>query len=315
MSTHWTRSPAGLAAALAVGGGVGLGARLLKHLMEVRKPVRPAKPPEQAVVPVEVTPEEALELERRGTDVQLKTAAGWFEGPQSAVGGAVRGMAATGMALGAYKLVDHLIESKRRRELQEDIQRIRGRIENVLTDNPAAEDVPLHATMKAAEEQFMKTAVLGVLDATIPPWLSVPAGAAALIAALTSFRQVRDENRYGQRIGDLRRALINEQLAGQGAPRLQLAPVVDAAKMKEALRAEADKDGNSKVTGYIPRPADGGSPSSEAVSKVDYSDRLERLRKRRNPDGTSTNAWDIANRAPKREDEPVPAGSPASQAF
>ncbi len=309
METHWTRSPAGLAGAVAVGGSIGLGARLIKHLLETKAAGRPSRIPEASAVPVEITPEEALELERQGTDVQLKTSADtdWNAGSKSGVGGVIRGAAGTAAALGAYKLIDNWLEAKRRRELQSDIQHTRARIEQVLTDQPAAEDIPLHASMKAAEDHFMKTAGPGfnLIDSAIPTWMSVPAGAAALIAALTSFRQVRDDNRYRQRIGDLRRAVTNEQLAGQGAPRLQLTPVVDAAKMKALLRAQADHDGNSKTTGYVDRPADagspaiGGSPVSETRPTVDYGARLEKLRKRREMDDTTQGA--------------PAAGSPVSQ--
>ncbi len=243
---HWSRDPSYLMYAPLAGLGVGMGARLIKHLMQQRKDtVRPLRSAETEL-PVEVTPEEALTLERQGQDVKTAAWSDFGGDVTSAMGGAARGALGTAGAIGGYALIDALIDRARKKQLRGDIEHLRSRLTNVLQDQPAEEDIPLHARMKAAEDHFFnKTSgiVTNVLDSQLSPWLAAAAGSAGLLSAMGAFRQVRDENPNSQRISDLR-ALLRQEA---GPSKLTLAPVVSKVKLLELLRR--------KKQAVLPAPA------------------------------------------------------------
>lgn len=263
----WSRDPSWLMYSGLIGGGLGMGARLVKHLIDQRKPtVKPLHAP-GAQLPIEVTPEEALALESRGEDV--KTAFEWTGGPtSSAVGGAIRGALGTGAALGGYSLIDSLIDRARKKQMRQDIEHLRGRLSDVLTDSPAPQDVPLHAQMKAAEDvYFAKDAsvVANTVDSLLPPSLAALAGGASVLAGIGAFRHVRDENPNTQRMSDLR-SLVHPP---EGPSKLSLSPVVNKVKLLALLKSRQQP---AEVAAIEP-------------PKVDWTSRLEQMHKRQDPDG------------------------------
>jgi hypothetical protein len=156
--------------------GVGAAGRLLKSLVDLyrRPPTSTAAgikqlPASVADIPVEVTPEEADELRRKGVEVKrimpklseaVKTDAVGTDGgsnyfsqfkPSFTGGFIYGGLGALGLA-GGWKLTDYIIDKLRKRSIKSDIEKTRARINAILNNEPAQSDLPLHAYMKAAED-------------------------------------------------------------------------------------------------------------------------------------------------------------------
>lgn len=265
---HWSKAPSGLAAAALLGGSIGVGARLIKQLLDERKRKVQKLPSTETRLPVEISPEEALELERKGVDVKLAEVSSFS-------GGVVRGALGVGAGVGMYKLVDHLLHRARQKELRSDIDRLQQRIQATLEDRPEEEDQGLHRAMKIAEEQyFSKKAgpIFNFLDSQIPSPLGALAGGAGLLALLSSFKRVGGENVHAQRVSELRRMLATTP----GPSRLALEPVTSRDKLLAIITkhkgAPKSKPKTVDVEAEVVRDSDepqkSGSPAQQASTSV-----------------------------------------------
>jgi hypothetical protein len=224
--------------AIFTGLGVGLGARALKGLMDsIRNPDPYLSPVEikdtvapVSRVPMEVTPEEADELRRKGIKVRTikrntKTAMDLTTG----IGVGALGLAA---GLGGWSVSDKIYDYMRKKDLSEEVKSVRKRIKRLLDDEAMEHDERLHSYMKRAEaEHFGEsyTKVAGIMDAlgtlfgeTYGPAITIPIGVAGAISAAAAYKNARKGNKYLNKAKALKAKL---ESAPAEAAKLELEPV------------------------------------------------------------------------------------------
>lgn len=200
-------TPYDVTKAVAIGGGLGVSARLLRHILDSYhdRADSSSKPPSAQVqpvahIPVNVSAEEAAQLEAGGVPVRKKEAAEAGSSFMSGVGLGAAGTAAAGLGwYGMDKLMDHL----RRGSVQERLERQRQRVQALLEDKPEPEDLQTHAVIKQAFDMM-----------TIPGWMAdhLPApvaplmGGALVLGGLHAYNQARRDNRYEDKLKAIRKS-------------------------------------------------------------------------------------------------------------
>lgn len=217
-----------------VAGGLGVGARLTKHLIDTFrdraesadaakvKRVRPV-----ANVPVEVSPEEAAEMEAKGVKVRRIMKQAWAG--EEAAKGLGAGLLTVGAAGGAYMGADKLINYFKDRAAKAKLEKARNRVAGLLSDEPGIEDIAMHGAMKTAAEHHFKTAGLGVvggladaIDYVAPPVFPV-VGAGLGLAGLAAYHAAKKNNKWKEKLDELKRAREN---AREVTPEAAVEPVV-----------------------------------------------------------------------------------------
>lgn len=200
----------------ALGLGAGLAARTVKRLLELQKgkdfrpPVDLPKVNRPIVkMPVQVTADEAVELERQGQKVRrLKAAIMNKAAAMSSVSDyLVGGGLLAGGAYGGWKLLDNHFDAQRRELAKKKLDAARSRVAGLLNNRPGAIDIPLHAQMKAAEDHFFdkranwfSDAAGTVLNEGLKPIapLALPVGLFGALLAAKAFNKSDRANKYRQ---------------------------------------------------------------------------------------------------------------------
>ncbi len=201
------------------GAGLGAGARLGKNLADILRERNDTtevniKPSVAAVseIPVDITPEEATELERHGIKINRKkikqpTAPINPMMPKVALspdgflsGTALGALGLGGAALG-FGLTDKYLDQAKKIKQQKQLDAAKKRIELLLNDTPAQMDVPLHAQMKAAEDHYFenmnkKADFIDFIDGIMPAGLGAIGGMGAVAAGMGAFNQAKQNNRF-----------------------------------------------------------------------------------------------------------------------
>jgi hypothetical protein len=187
-----------VAAPLAVGGGLGVGARLLRHAFDLKtkRGLRAPKLPTslesaQIEVPVDVSPEEAAELKAQG----IKVGAALDRGPVAApaikvkapvlpkavptnsttmpgstnvvmktavsglAGNVMQGVLGAGAAAGGWALLDSHLDSERVAKAKASLMRSRERVKRLIAGEPDPSELGAAQALKTAEELFFKQAI------------------------------------------------------------------------------------------------------------------------------------------------------------
>lgn len=238
MQYTWLQ-PSDVVGAAGLGVAGGLGARGIRHLVDLYRGKEDdtdfgATPTPAIKVPVEVTPEEAAQLQQHG--VQLKKKLAGF------VNNVAMGVAGTAGALGGWQALDSFLENRRRNRVKGELESTRQRVQKLLEDNPAQPDLALHATMKAAEDLWFEKEALDLSGYTLSnmigsaaskalqgadtalgtPYLGVPMGIFGTLAALSAYRESR-KNKYDQAAGAVRGFYQRQK---EQVPQAELEPVV-----------------------------------------------------------------------------------------
>ncbi len=244
---NWV-TPSDVIGAGAVGMAGGLGARGVRHLIDLYRGKEDdtdfGTTPEAAVkVPVEVSPEEAQQLTAQGIHIRKKLA-GFVGDVATGVGGAAG-------AYGGWKLLDTYLENRRRNRVKGELETTRNRVQHLLENNPLESDIPLHATMKAAEDLWFEKSGA---DWTIPNFagaigrtglhaadsilgetgLGIPLGIFGSLAAMSAYNESR-KNKYDQQSGAIRGYYEHQK---EQVPQAELEPVVVEHKHHEAHPGE-----------------------------------------------------------------------------
>lgn len=180
-ATFWEAAPA--VAGLA--GFAGVGARVAKSLLDLVRRDDPDSSPAVisrtedpiAEVPVEVSQDEAQELRRKG--IPVKTAGESYLNRMGALDAFGVGALGTLSLLGGWKLADKVLDAQRKSEAEAAREKVRRRIQAILSDKPEPEDVGLHAQMKAAEAVYMEKKAFDITS-----WLGLKGGVVNPLAAL-----------------------------------------------------------------------------------------------------------------------------------
>ncbi len=235
----------------AIGAGLGLGARGLRHILDLKNrrdvapPVEiPAVKPNRIKMPVEVSEEEAAQLEQQGVPVTHKQAATLLD--NVAMGGL-----GTAAAYGGWKVLDGYLDRQRRQAAQARLDKVRSRVQGLLDDQPKPMDVGLHATMKAAEDLFMAkeagwqdivnslnpaNMASGVASgfANLAAPIGIPLAAGAMMLGASSFNDSRDKNKYRQTAKAIRNYSEHQN---DVPPEAELVPVVTHRKKNDEMMA------------------------------------------------------------------------------
>ena len=256
----WTSTWSYVPHAVLGGLAVGAGGRLAKNLYDLASsdPTQPRtvfRPGRAAVsnVPIEVTPEEAEELERRGIKVRKVLAKRASDAsPWKAMGYGALGTAAT---LGGWKLTDMVIDSLRRRQAKKEVNRVKDRIRRLMEGNPLEEDVTVYRKMKTASAQrCVKTALFGMgslRDLLTVGGLGV--GSAAVLQLLAGARNAQAGSAAGGTISQLKKTLKRRKAHPASA---SMTPVV--------IEREKDEDEDTEFVQVVPQS---GSPSEQAETQ------------------------------------------------
>jgi hypothetical protein len=197
----------------ALGLGLGVGARGVKHLFQMFRNQQnrsPAKLSPDATpiteYPVEVSDEEAKALTAKG--IQVKTAEGFIP---NLLGGA----ALAGGTYAGWKGLSHILGQRKKQVAEQRLLASRKRVESLLDGEPAPADQPLGTAMKVAEDaHFSKTAFNPVgaffggaanYAGTLTASLAWPLGAAGFLLGARAFRRTTDENKNEKIIKALQR--------------------------------------------------------------------------------------------------------------
>jgi hypothetical protein len=203
-----------LGAAL-IGGGVGAGARGIKQLYDIYRkkdlpPTLPAIPNASAKLPVEVSPDEAAELERGG--VQVKHA------DSGLAGGFLQGLTVMPAAYLGWQGMDSLFGQQRKALAQKRLQRAQDRLSGLMADNPLPQDAPIHGAMKVAEAEHLKQAATG-----LGWYLGAPLGLSAGLLGVSAYNEARQNDRYRKGVSAIRDYLQRQATTPAEA---ELEPVV-----------------------------------------------------------------------------------------
>ncbi len=242
----------------AIGGfGLGLGARGIRHLLDLRKkrdlpPEVPAIPSSTTPIPIEVSPEEAQQLEQTG--VKVKQAAAFMDN-------VVRGAMFVPAAYAGWSMLDTHLANKRKALAQQKIDVARARLQGLMSSQPLPEDQTLHQGMKTAEAYYFgdKTAGLGDWLAggasdtvsgmanSMPSLVPYALGGSMSLLGLSAYNRTQNENKHHKAVSALKNYLerqpaipseaelepvvhVRKPLAGPGhvqTPELQKAAAVD----------------------------------------------------------------------------------------
>lgn len=168
---NWSRNPAVYGATALGALALGSGGRLTKNLWDIltsdeqkRGPVKlPKRTKQVAQIPVEVSLEEAEELERQGVPVRVRKEAAdgdqvnVYKDPDiSYLGAGALGALGTTAAIGGWKLTDWVIDKMRQRSAKQELQRTRDRLSRLLDDDPDEQDSAIYGSMKAAEDAYFE---------------------------------------------------------------------------------------------------------------------------------------------------------------
>lgn len=181
-------------------------------------------PASVAELPVTVTKEEAEELRRKGVKVKRKVIhkaaavdlgnARWNLGFWSSLPAGALG---AGALVGGWKLGDMGLDALRMHFAKDKKKKVEERISRILKDNPDDQDVPLHATMKAAEDAYFakKASFMGVENPSYPlqnyaSALGLLLGAGGTLAGLSAYNTVSSQNKYNEKSKALRAYLRNQ---------------------------------------------------------------------------------------------------------
>jgi hypothetical protein len=226
-------------------GGVGALGRIGKGVLDVIRrddpEAGPVSMPEMAVpvskTRLEVTPEEAAELRRKGIKVKKVIKKATLDvGHISNVGLGAAGAAAL---LGAWHGTDALIDKIRKSKAKKELEDTKKKIVRVLNDNPESEDeLALHGMMKAAEDIYfapalhklaeVKEASTFVNDITgannpILRGLGIGIGGTAVLAAVAAYRNATAKSRFLAKAKGLKNLLKNKAVE---TPVASIEPVV-----------------------------------------------------------------------------------------
>ena len=257
----WTSTWSYLPHAVLGGLAVGAGGRLAKNLYDLASsdPTQPRtvfRPGRAAVsnVPIEVTPEEAEELARRGIKVRKVLAKRASDAsPWKAMGYGALGTAAT---LGGWKLTDMVIDRLRKQQAKKEVSRVKDRIRRLIEGNPLEEDVTVYRRMKTASAAHsVKTAVFGMgslRDLLTVGGLGV--GSAAVLQLLAGARKAQSGSASSGTISQLKKTLARRRARPASAA---MTPVI--------IEREKDRDEeelrNADLVEVVPQS---GSPSDQA---------------------------------------------------
>jgi hypothetical protein len=189
--TFWEAAPFIGGGALLLGGG----ARITKGLFDLARRADPEssteniEPTEEPIVevPVPVSSEEAAELRRKGVQVKRADVLQRFDmGPVGAFG---LGALGTAGVMGGWSIADKIIDNYRKKRAESKRDAIKNRIQKLMNDEPAPEDLELHANMKAAECMFFdKKAGLSLEHHVVNP-LAALLGGGMLLAGVRAYNQ------------------------------------------------------------------------------------------------------------------------------
>jgi hypothetical protein len=193
--SFWEAAPFVGGGALLLGGGARVGKGLLDLLRRPDPEGAPEKIEKQenpvVEIPVPVTAEEAAELRRKGVRVKK---AGFLDRFDVDAGDAfLLGGLGTAAAMGGWALTDKLVDTYRKNRALQKREKVRRRIQSMLDDKPAPEDVPLYTHMKAAEAlYFMEkrgalSDLFSVQRSVINP-IAALLGGAALLSGVRAYR-------------------------------------------------------------------------------------------------------------------------------
>jgi hypothetical protein len=106
-------------------------------------------------------------------------------GPESAF---ALGALGTGAVMGGWTLTDKLIDAyrKNRAEAKRDV--IKNRLKRIMNDDPAEEDLGLHANMKAAESIYFEKRAFDPVSHVVNP-LAALLGGGMLLAGVRAYNQ------------------------------------------------------------------------------------------------------------------------------
>lgn len=251
---------------------VGAGGRLARNLWDLSqggdKRLRAPKIQRStAAIPVEVTPEEAEELRRQGVEVKrvLRKRAEYDASPVQALG---YGALGAGGLIGGWSLADHFLDSMRKRQAEKRRDRVRRRIEDLLSDSPSAEDQQVYGQMKRAEQQLLDGELPLEKTAGVKDWLALGGlalGAGGLTSLISGYRKGRGSSKAQARTQALRRLLAGRPIA---TPTATTVPV-----LVEAQRAREEEEEEKKpeyrapavpVAPVVEVVPEAGSPAQQA---------------------------------------------------
>jgi hypothetical protein len=213
--------PSGYLGAAALGGGIGVGTRLVQRLRELasrRDIADPLGADEDTTagsiqVPVKVSPAEAAELAKQNIPV-----AGYkVKQAMTIADGTLWGAVAAGAGIGGYKLLDRKYDDERLTKAKTQRAKARMRVQKLLEGSPEQADQPLYTAMKLGSATHVKQAFLGdaltsaISDATSPfAPLFVPLGAGGVLLGMSAYNQTKDNNKHELKIKALRKYLRNQ---------------------------------------------------------------------------------------------------------
>jgi hypothetical protein len=200
-------------------GGIGMGARGIKRLIDLKNhrdllPKLPPIPQSSTPIPVDVSPEEAAELERGG--LQVKHASDGLGA------GLATGMVMAPAAYAGWKLLDNHFAKQREGIMRKRLASTQQRVEGLMNDSPVQQDVGLHGAMKVAEAFFFKQA--GPLE-----WAGIPIGLAGTLLGVSAYKKSRRDNSNAARIQALRSYMAHQDAPASEA---ELMPVVHDREQK-----------------------------------------------------------------------------------
>lgn len=244
----------------ALGGlAVGAGGRLGKNLLDIIRgdPAQASKPMKRLTapvskIPIEVTPEEAEELEEQGIKVKKvllgKTAQDVKASPWKAVGYGALGTAAT---LGGWGLADWIVDNLRKSTAEQERDRVRSRIQKILEGRPDKSDVTVYRKMKTASASHMVKVAL-IRELLTAGGLGV--GSAAVLQGLAGYRKAKQSSRYRGRLGQLSNMLKRRKAA---PPLAAMSPVV-------FVRDGEDEEDEEQGVEPVQVVEQSGSPAQQA---------------------------------------------------
>ncbi len=214
------------------GFGLGLGARGIRHLLDLRKkrdlpPEVPAIPSNKSPVPVEVSPEEAQQLEQSGVTVKHA---------ETFLDNAAKGALLVPTAYAGWKLLDNHLANQRKAIAQKRLDAARGRLQGLMSDDPMAADQPLHTTMKAAEAHYFAKQAEGPVGEGLSgivnsaSWLGWPLGVSSALLGLSAYNRTTNENKAHKTLGQLRGYQENQEARPSEA---EIVPIVRDHKKDE----------------------------------------------------------------------------------
>jgi hypothetical protein len=254
--------------ALAAGGVARLGKGLIDLYREggdddSRYPVKAIRPA-QAMIPVEVSTDEARELRKRGVKVRHVLAKRAAEAPPktnpSFVNALLYGGLGAGAAVGGWKLIDYAMDAQRKSEAKARLDAVRKRIEKMLNNDPYAQDVGVYESMKTGAARLLKGDDLvkeaGLADLFAIGGLLV--GGGATLAGISGYQKGIASSPSRAKAKALQRLLASSPTA---VPRATMTPYV----LTDPTLLEDEEDEDKQVAAVPALPAP--KPTFVQVSK------------------------------------------------